>query len=80
MTLVQIDLRRSREPRPSVAPPRRPGPGPARVLGIGLILLVPLAEQALRNLHALVLLLTGLAMLGLLAAQLRPAHGEVDPP
>jgi len=50
------------------------------VLGIGLILLVPLAEQALRNLHALMLLLTGLAMLGLLAAQLRPAHGEIDPP
>ena len=80
MTLVQIDLRRSREPRPNVAPPRRPEQGPARALGVGLILLVPLAEPALRSLHALVLLLIGLTMLGLIAALLRTGGEEIDPP
>lgn len=80
MTLVQIDLRRSREPRPAVVPRRRQRPGAARVLGVGLILLVPLTEPALRSLYALVLLWIALAMLGLIAALLRPADGEVDPP
>lgn len=87
MTLVQIDLRRGREPRPSAAPlplppaaapTRRPAAVTARVLGVGLVLLVPLAAPALRSLPALVVLLIGLAVLGLIAALLR--HAEVDPP
>lgn len=88
MTLVQIDLRRSREPRPGAAPPApKPAGAPtwrsaavtARALGVGLVLLIPLAEPALRSLPALVLMMIGLAVLGLIAALLRPTGAEVDP-
>ena len=81
MTLVQIDLQRGRDPRP---PPAAPAAGivvapepsrthsPAAVLGIGLILLVPLAAPALHSGPAFALLLVGLGILGLIAALLHP--------
>lgn len=88
MTLVQIDLQRGRDPRATSAAPAAgmvvaPAAAPtsravASLLGVGLILLVPLAEPALRNGPTLALLLVGLGMLGLLAVLLRPV-GEVDP-
>jgi len=50
------------------------------VLAVGLILLVPLAEPALRSGPALALLLVGLCVLGLIAALLRPHSAKVDSP
>lgn len=87
MNLVQIDLRRGRDPHPAAAAPavdsrvastRRAGPGP--VLGVGVILLVPLAEPALRSGPTLALLLVGLMMLGLIVALFHPGSAEVDAP
>jgi len=45
----------------------------------GLVLLGPLAVRALASTPAFTLLLAGLAVLGLIAALLRPALAEVDP-
>lgn len=88
MTLVQIDLRRSRESRPTATPttaPPAPRPAPVRsaagagVLGVALVVLLPLAEPALGSAPTLALLLVGLAMVGLIAALIRPT-AEVPPP
>lgn len=49
-------------------------------LGGGLILLGPLASAALTSHATLAVLLAGLGVLGLIAALLRPAFHEVDPP
>lgn len=46
----------------------------------GLVLLAPLAVRALASTPAFTLLLAGLGVLGLIAALLRPALAEVDPP
>lgn len=93
VTLVQIDLRRGRGARPSSAAPAavlfavsdtaptlaRVTASPALVLGVGMVLLMPLAEPAMRGAPTLALLLIGLAVLGLLAVLLRPVHPKVGP-
>jgi hypothetical protein len=91
VTLVQIDLKRGRDSRfrpaaPAAgvldAPALEPGrtTGSAAVLGVGLVLLVPLAAPAFHSDPAYALLLVGLGVLGLIAALLRPRHAEFDPP
>lgn len=86
MSLVQIDLRRRRDPRP-VGPsegPRTSGVAPGApsglALGVGVILLVPLAGPALSSDPVLALLLVGLGVLGLIAALLRPGQAGDTPP
>jgi hypothetical protein len=90
VTLVQIDLRRGRDPRPTPAAPAvgvvvapadrsHTGPSSAAIFGIGLVLLLPLAEPALRSGATLALLLVSLGILGLIAALLRPGRAEVAP-
>lgn len=67
-------------PVPVDSPATGDAPFAGLALAGGLVLLAPLASLALHSRPALIVLLAGLAALGLFAALLRPALAEVDRP